>query len=98
MKKNAYLIMALTLGLAACDSEPKFLVEGEVSGAESQTLYFEESSLEGIVTLDKIEGQWYIPVHTKEPGRSGVLPHSSEQQCHQLCSGLNRDGKNSGKC
>ena len=55
MKKNAYLIMALTLGLAACDSEPKFLVEGEVSGAESQTLYFEESSLEGIVTLDSIK-------------------------------------------
>ena len=51
MKKNAYLIMALFLGLAACDSEPKFLVEGEVNGAESQTLYFEESSLEGIVTF-----------------------------------------------
>ena len=55
MKKNAYLIMALSLGLAACDSEPKFLVEGEVNGAESQTLYFEESSLEGIVTLDSMK-------------------------------------------
>lgn len=55
MKKNAYLIMALFLGLAACDSEPKFLVEGEVNGAESQTLYFEESSLEGIVTLDSMK-------------------------------------------
>ena len=47
--------MALFLGLAACDSEPKFLVEGEVNGAESQTLYFEESSLEGIVTLDSMK-------------------------------------------
>lgn len=55
MKKSAYLILTLLLGLSACDSDPKFLVEGEVSGAESQTLYFEASSLEGIIALDSVK-------------------------------------------
>ncbi len=53
MKKVAYLLFAFVLvGLSACDNEPKFKVQGEVTGAEDQTLYFEMSGLNGVVLLD----------------------------------------------
>ncbi len=51
--------MALAaIALGACNSEPKFKVEGEVSGADGKMLYLEASALEGIVPLDsvKLEG------------------------------------------
>lgn len=53
MKKNVYFLLALLLvGLSACNNEPKFTVEGEISDAADKTLYLEASGLEGIVALD----------------------------------------------
>lgn len=52
MKKGGILILGLLLGLSACNNEPKFIVEGEVKGAEDQILYFEESGIEGVVSID----------------------------------------------
>ncbi|MBE6275342.1 MAG: DUF4369 domain-containing protein [Bacteroides sp.] len=53
MKKVVYFLFALMLvGFSACDSEPKFKVQGNVTGAEDKTLYFEASGLNGIVVLD----------------------------------------------
>ena len=55
MKKVVYSLLALMLvGLGACDNEPKFMVQGEVAGAEDKTLYFEAASLNGIVLLDSV--------------------------------------------
>ncbi len=54
MKK--FVVMALAVAaLGACDSEPKFKVEGEVTGAEGKMLYLEASALEGIVPLDSVK-------------------------------------------
>ena len=56
MKKVVYFLLALVLvGLGACDNEPKFKVQGEVTGAEDKTLYLEASSLGGIVMLDSVK-------------------------------------------
>ena len=56
MKKVVYFLLALVLvGLGACNNEPKFKVQGEVTGAEDKTLYFEASGLGGIVLLDSVE-------------------------------------------
>ena len=53
MKKVVYFLLALVLvGLGACDNEPKFKVQGEVTGAEDKTLYLEASGLGGVVLLD----------------------------------------------
>ena len=53
MKKVVYGLLALVLvGLSACEEGPKFKVQGEVTGAADKTLYFEASSLGGIVVLD----------------------------------------------
>lgn len=53
MKKVVYFLFALVLvGLASCDNEPKFKVQGEVAGAADKTLYFEASGLNGVVLLD----------------------------------------------
>ncbi|MGL4519968.1 MAG: thioredoxin-like domain-containing protein [Phocaeicola sp.] len=55
MKKSIYSLLAvLAMGLSACDSEPKFNVEGQISDADKQTLYFEASGLEGVVVLDSV--------------------------------------------
>lgn len=37
-EKDSFVALA-ALGLSACDSEPKFKVEGEISGADGWTLY-----------------------------------------------------------
>lgn len=56
MKKVVYLLLTLVLvGLGACNNEPKFKVQGEVSGAEEKTLYFEASGLGGIAVIDSVE-------------------------------------------
>ena len=56
MKKVVYFLLALVfVGLGACDNGPKFKVQGEVTGAEDKTLYFEASGLEGIVLLDSVK-------------------------------------------
>lgn len=56
MKKNAYIVAALlSAGLAACNNEPAFKVEGEVAEAADQMLYFEQTGLEGIVEIDSVK-------------------------------------------
>lgn len=54
MKKLVVMALA-AIALSACDSEPKFKVEGEVTGAEGKMLYLEASALEGIVPLDSVK-------------------------------------------
>ncbi|MBQ8502352.1 MAG: DUF4369 domain-containing protein [Bacteroides sp.] len=54
MKKLLCVALA-AVALGACDSEPKFKVEGEVTGAEGKMLYFEASALEGIVPFDSVK-------------------------------------------
>lgn len=54
MKKILFMALAV-LGLSACDSEPNFKVEGEISGADGKMLYLEASALEGIVPLDSVK-------------------------------------------
>ena len=54
MKKLVVIALAAA-ALSACDSEPKFKVEGEVTGAEGKMLYLEASALEGIVPLDSVK-------------------------------------------
>ena len=52
--KDSFVALA-ALGLSACNSEPKFKVEGEISGADGKMLYLEASALEGIVPLDSVK-------------------------------------------
>ena len=55
MRKTTHgLLAGLTIVLAACTSEPKFHVEGTVTDANEQTLYFEELGIEGVQTLDSV--------------------------------------------
>lgn len=54
MKKICFIALA-ALALSACNSEPKFRVEGEVSGADGKMLYLEAAALEGIVPLDSVK-------------------------------------------
>lgn len=55
-KNNVYILVALLSGsLVACQHEPVFQIEGEVSGATDKTLYLEQTGLEGIVSLDSVK-------------------------------------------
>lgn len=54
MKKIFFMALA-AVALSACNSEPKFKVEGEVSSADGKMLYLEASALEGIVPLDSVK-------------------------------------------
>lgn len=54
MKKIFFVALA-AVALSACNSEPKFKVEGEVSGADGKMLYLEASALEGVVSLDSVK-------------------------------------------
>lgn len=54
MKKIFFMALA-AVAMSACDSESKFKVEGEVSGADGKVLYLEASALEGIVALDSVK-------------------------------------------
>ncbi len=53
--KKLFVMALAAMALSACDSEPKFKVEGEVTGADGKTLYLEASALEGIVPMDSIK-------------------------------------------
>ena len=53
--KRLFVVALAAVALSACDSEPKFKVEGEVAGADGKTLYLEASALEGIVPMDSVE-------------------------------------------
>lgn len=54
MKKIFFVALA-AVALGACDSEPKFKVEGQVSDADGKMLYLEASALEGITPLDSVK-------------------------------------------
>lgn len=54
MKKIFFMALA-AVALGACNSQPKFMVEGEVTDADGKMLYLEASALEGIVPLDSVK-------------------------------------------
>lgn len=55
-KKIAFTAISLALALAACEEKgEQFQVKGEISKAESKTLYFESAALDGIKVLDSIK-------------------------------------------
>lgn len=53
--KKIFVMALVAVALGACNSEPKFKVEGAVTGADGKMLYLEASALEGIVPLDSVE-------------------------------------------
>ncbi len=54
MKKILFLAVA-TLIVGACQSDKKFEVKGEVTGAEGKMLYFEAAQIDGTVALDSVK-------------------------------------------
>ncbi len=56
MKRNAYIAAALLLaGVSACNNEPAFTVEGEITDATDKMLYLEQTGLESIIPLDSVK-------------------------------------------
>ena len=56
MKRNAYIAAALLFaGVTACNNEPAFKVQGEVTDAADKMLYLDQTGLDGIVALDSVE-------------------------------------------
>ena len=56
MKRNAYIAAALLFaGVTACNNEPAFKVQGEVTDAADKMLYLEQTGLDGIVALDSVK-------------------------------------------
>lgn len=54
MKKICFIAL-MALALSACNNEPGFKVEGEITGGDGKMLYLEASALEGVVPLDSIK-------------------------------------------
>lgn len=54
MKKITFVALAAIV-LSSCNSDPKFNVKGEVSGADGKMLYLEASGLEGVTALDSVK-------------------------------------------
>ena len=55
MKKIACALSAALVFLTACDTpKEKFEVNGQITGAEDKTLYFEASTLNGTIPLDSV--------------------------------------------
>lgn len=52
MKKLLVCLGVVAAVFAACDSTPKFQVQGAISGADDQTLYLENVGLNGVEILD----------------------------------------------
>ena len=55
MMKKIFCVAMAAIALSACHTEPKFCVEGHVTGAEGKMLYFEASALEGVEVLDSVK-------------------------------------------
>ncbi len=53
--KKVFLAALAAVALGACDTKPKFTVEGSVSQADGKMLVLEAAALEGIVPLDSVE-------------------------------------------
>ena len=55
MKKMVYALSAILVLLAGCkDKGEQFEVSGQIAEAEGKTLYFEASTLEGVVAVDSV--------------------------------------------
>ena len=54
MRKICFVALT-ALVLSACNSEPKFNVKGEISGADGKMLYLEATALQGVVPLDSVK-------------------------------------------
>lgn len=53
--KKIILVSLAALALSSCNSDPKFNVSGDVTGAEGKMLYLEASGLEGVTPLDSVK-------------------------------------------
>lgn len=53
--KKIFLLALAAAALGACDSQPKFTVEGTVTDADGKMLYLEASALDGIQALDSVK-------------------------------------------
>lgn len=53
--KRVTLVALAALALSSCNSDPKFNVKGEISGADGKMLYLEASALAGITPLDSVK-------------------------------------------
>lgn len=53
--KKIFMIALGVAVLSACDSEPKFKVEGQITDAADKMLYLEASALGGILPLDSVK-------------------------------------------
>lgn len=52
MKQLFILSLLAVWALSSCNSGDKFTVKGEISGADTKTIYFDASTIEGIQVLD----------------------------------------------
>ncbi len=55
MKKRLLIAASALFVLAACEDHPQFSINGSITGAEDQMLYFEGNTLEGIRSLDSVK-------------------------------------------
>ena len=55
IKKSYISVFLLAMGFTACDQEPVFNVEGEISGADGKTLFVEHSSMNGVLKVDSVK-------------------------------------------
>ena len=85
MKKIFFMALA-AIALGACNSEPKFKVEGEVSGADGKMLYLEASALEGIVPLDSVKLEGDGSFHFKQVDRKSTRLNSSHSRASRMPS------------
>lgn len=53
--KKIILVSLAALALSSCNSDPKFSVSGDISGADGKMLYLEASGLEGVAPLDSVK-------------------------------------------
>lgn len=51
---NYWIALLCVCVLASCDNSPKFHIEGQITEAENKTLYWEQSGMNGVVTLDSV--------------------------------------------
>ncbi|MDO4949726.1 MAG: redoxin domain-containing protein [Bacteroidales bacterium] len=55
MKQQVILVLLAVWALSSCYSGDKFTVKGEISGADTKTVYFDASTIEGIQVLDSVK-------------------------------------------
>lgn len=55
MKKTLLISATVVLALSACENNPKFTIEGNISGASGKTLYLESTDIGGIEDIDSVK-------------------------------------------